>query len=240
MTENNLPSKRNSFLAKVKQSKAVVGNKKGDALAEQLNTVAVPRLLFTLDATASREGAWNVARKITHSMFEQLPGELEVSLGWHGGGSLQEITPFSTQSRGFLDKLNSVNCSAGRTALNDLLQECTQIPRLRALVYIGDCFEENEENAYAIAEQLRIKGIKLFIFHDRSSERYGYNVDDAKRIFANLIDICGGCLLDFNESSANKSKELLDAIAVYAAGGTKLLEQKRKQLPGAAKLLEQL
>ncbi len=239
MTKKNLPGKRSAFLEKVKQSKAVQKPVKKDQLTQRL-TPGVPRLLFTLDATASREGAWNVARKITQSMFEQLPGELEVSLGWHGGGYLQEITPFSANSRGFLDKLNAVTCHAGQTALNELLQEAVQIPRVKAMVYIGDAYEEYEEDAYALAEQLKIKGVKLFMFHDRSSARYGYDVDSARVVFGKLVDICGGCLLDFNEDAPQSSKDLLNAIAVYAVGGVKALEKQHYQLPGARLLLDEL
>ena len=240
MTKNNLPSKRNAFLAKVKQSKAIQKPIEKDLLSEHLTTAGTPRLLFTLDATASREGAWNVARKITQSMFEQLPGELEVSLGWHGGGDLQEVTPFSANSRGFLDKLNAVSCQVGQTALNDLLEEAVKIPRLRAMVYIGDAYEEYDEDAYVLAEQLKIKGVKLFMFHDRSSASYGYDVDSARVVFGKLVDICGGCLLDFNEGAPESTKELLNAIAVYAVGGVKALEKQHYQLPGASLLLDKL
>ncbi len=76
-----------------------------------------------MDATASHESAWNVAKEITDAMFKAVPGALDVALAYHGGGRLQEVTPFSSDTKAFLDKVHTVCCQAGITALNDILDE---------------------------------------------------------------------------------------------------------------------
>ena len=61
------------------------------------------------------------------------------------------------------------------TALNDILAQVTEITRLEALIYIDDCFEENSTEAIKLAEQLKLKGVRCFMFHDTSSQRLRYD-----------------------------------------------------------------
>lgn len=240
---SNLPAKRdNAFLAKVRVSKAVAASSptKKELLAQAIKSEGRPRLLFSMDATASREPSWGVARAITSSMFEAVPGALDVALAYHGGGRLRELTPFSPNAKVFLSKVQAVRCQAGITALNQILDEATRLPRLKALIYIGDCYEENPEVAFELAQQLKLKGVKCFMFHDVSSSQHGYGTDPAKVVFQEIAGMTGGALLPFDESSPQMIKELLEAIAVYAAKGMKALEAKTKYLPAAKLLLEQM
>jgi len=194
--KKNLPAKRvgSGFLDKVRSSKVISAAPKQEMLTRAIAHTERPRLLFAMDATASREACWNVAKEITGAMFEAVPGELDVALAYHSGGRLQEMTPFSSEARAFLDKVQAVRCSAGRTALNEILDKAAQTPKLKALIYTGDCFAQ----------------------------------------------ITGGAILPFDESSPNLVKELLSAIALYAAQGIKALKQQTKLLPAARLLLEQM
>ena len=56
----------------------------------------------------------------------------------------------------------------------------------------------------------------------------------------NVARRTGGCVLPFDASAPARLRDLLSAVAVYAVGGTELLEAKRAEDPGAALLLEQL
>lgn len=159
-------SDRSGFLDRVRSGKAASATPKQETLAKILANESRPRLLFTMDATASREASWNVAKEIMGAMFEAVPGALDVALAYHGDGRLQEITPFSSESKAFLDKVHTVRCTAGVTALNRVLQGATEITRLKALIYVGDCFEENAQDAVVITQQLKLKGVRCFMFHD--------------------------------------------------------------------------
>lgn len=181
-----------------------------------------PRLLFAMNATASREVCCNIAEEITGAMFE-VPRELNVALAYHSGGQLQEMIPFSAEARAFLDKVQAVRC-AGRTALNEILDKAAQAPKLKALNYVGDCFEEDPQEAVEIAQQLKLKGVRCFIFHDSSSQAQGYDPKAALITFEQIARITGGAILPFNENSPDLVRELLAAIAVYAAQGIKALK----------------
>lgn len=233
-------SDRANFLDKVRDRKAVSATPKRDTLAKVLANEPRPRLLFAMDATASREVSWNVAKEITGAMFEAVPGALDVALAYHGGGRLQEITPFSPDAKAFLDKVYTVRCRAGMTALNQVLQGATEVSQLKALIYIGDCFEESPTGAVELAQQLKLKGVRCFIFHDASSASGGYDIKAGAKVFASIAKITGGALLPFDETSPQMVKALLEAISIYAAQGIKALEKKRASLPAARLLLDQI
>ena len=240
--KKNLPAKRvgSGFLDKVRSSKAISAAPKQEMVARAIAHFKRPRLLFAMDATASREACWNIAKEITGAMFEAVPGELDVALAYHSGGRLQEMTPFSSEARAFLDKVQAVRCSAGRTALNEILDKAAQAPGIKAIIYIGDCFEEDSREAIELAQQLKLKGVRCFIFHDTSSQAQGYDIKAARTAFEQIAQITGGAILPFDESSPNLVKELLAAIALYAAQGIKALKQQTKLLPAARLLLEQM
>lgn len=206
--KKNLPAKsaRASFLDKVRQSQAISATPKQETLAKALANESRPRLLFAMDATASREASWEIAKQITGAMFKAVPGALDVALAYHSGGRLQEVTPFSPDAKVFLNKVHLVSCSSGMTALNELLDKATQITRLKALVYIGDCFEENPDAAVELAQQLKLKGVRCFMFHDTSSQNQGYDTEAARTVFEQIAQITGGALLPFDETSLRWSK----------------------------------
>lgn len=183
---------RTGFLDKVRSSKAISATSKQETLSKALTHDERPRLLFSMDATASREAAWNVAKEITEAMFIAVPDTLDFALAYHGGGHLQELTPFSPDAKAFLDKVHTVQCKAGVTALNDILDRASDISKLKALIYIGDCFEENASEAVELAQQLKLKGVRCFIFHDTSSGSQGYDVDTAHKVFQQIAQIAGG------------------------------------------------
>ena len=173
-------------------------------------------------------------------MFEAVPGSLDVALAYHGGRRLQKLTTFSASTKGFFDKVNMVRCQAGGTALNKILDVAIDIPRLKALIYVGDCFEESAIEAVELAQQLKLKGVRCFMFHDTSSGNQGYDVKTAHTIFEQIAQITGGALLPFDETSPDMVKALLEAIAIFASLGIKALEQKTKYLPAARFLLDQM
>ncbi len=54
-------------------------------LPADIGTPSRPRLVFAVDATASREPAWAAARQVTDVLVKALPGELDVAVAVHGG-----------------------------------------------------------------------------------------------------------------------------------------------------------
>lgn len=64
------------------------------------------------------------------------------------------------------------------------------------------------------------------MFHDTSSQGLGYDTTMAHTVFEQIAKTTKGALLPFDETSPQMVKALLEAIAIYAQGGIKALEQK--------------
>jgi hypothetical protein len=195
-----------------------------------------PRLVFGFDATASREPAWAVARTVTDSLVRALPGELDVALAVHGGSRLHTFTEFTSDSNALRDRAASVTCRAGQTQMLPILAASLKRPGIRVVVYTGDVFEESLARGRKLADTLGQQGIKLFVLHDTSD----WSARRDAEIFLDLARRTGGCVLPFDMTAPGKLRELLGAIAVFAVGGTALLEKKRQEVPGAMILLEHL
>jgi len=94
------------------------------------------------------------------------------------------------------------------------------------LVYVGDAMEEEVDELCHIAGELGVLGVPIFIFQEG---------DDpvATQAFKQFAKLTGGAHCRFDASSANQLKELLAAVAVFAAGGLPALEDYGKRT-GAA------
>jgi hypothetical protein len=192
--------------------------------------------VFGFDATASREPAWDTARQVTDALLLALPGELDVALAVHGGSKLHTFSSFTADARTLRDLAAGISCITGQTRMLPILSGSLERADVRVVVYTGDVFEENLEEARTLADMMGARGIKLVVLHDGSyalARRYA-------DVFHDLTHRTGGCVLPFDANAPHKVRELLAALAVLAVGGTALLRQKRNELPGAPLLLEQL
>lgn len=210
---------------------------RGNMVEAALTPSRRPRLVFAFDATASRQPAWDVARQVTDSLFAAVPGELDIALAVHGGGFVHTFTPFSSDRESFRDQAAAVTCRAGQTALVPLMERVLDEPAVKVFSYIGDCFEEYAMAAYGVADSFRARGIKAIMLHDAST-----GDASARAVFEEIATRTGGVCVDFQSTTdqAADLRDILEAIAVLAYGGVKLLEQRRSSLPGAQKLLPYL
>jgi hypothetical protein len=60
---------------------------------------------------------------------------------------------------------------------------------------------------------------------------------DARRAFEHIAKLTGGACCPFDRSSAGQLKDLLGAVAVYAAGGRRALEDFSRQRGGIVRQL---
>ena len=197
---------------------------------------ARPRLVFAVDATASREPAWAAARQMTDALVRALPGELDVALAVHGGGQVHTFTGFTNDAATLRDRAAGVNCHAGHTRLLPILSASGKARGVRVIVYIGDVFEESLTAGRLIADALGGQGTRLIVLHDALS---GAARRDAE-VFWDLAKRTGGCVVPFDASAPDRLRDLLAAVAVYAVGGEALLRERRSGLPGAVALLGHL
>jgi hypothetical protein len=197
---------------------------------------ARPRLVFAVDATASREPAWAVARKVTDALVKALPGELDVALAVHGGSRVHTFTAFTSDATTLRDRAGGVVCEAGMTRLLPILSVSQKRPGVRVVIYIGDVFEESVSQGRRLADAMGEQGTKLIVLHDTADPLARRDAE----VFWDLAKRTGGCVLPFDASASGRLRDLLSAVAVYAVGGEKLLRQRRHELPGAVALLEHL
>ncbi|HJL66797.1 MAG TPA: hypothetical protein QF900_08225, partial [Arenicellales bacterium] len=105
------------------------------------------RLVFAMDATASRELTWSQASSIQGEMFARSAalGGLEVQLVYYRGFAECRASRWTNNSLDLLALMGAVSCIAGRTQIERVLKHTateTEAKRIDALVFVGDAMEE--------------------------------------------------------------------------------------------------
>jgi hypothetical protein len=180
------------------------------------------RLIFALDATASRQPAWDQACQIQAEMFNATNGlgGLETQLCWYRGFGEFSAAPWIKNADALLRQMSRVYCLGGVTQIEKLLRHAiaeTKTQKVDALVFVGDCMEENLDLLCDLAGQLGLLALPVFIFQEGREPV-------AEQAFAQIAKLSGGAHCRFDANSAQQLKDLLSAVAVYAAGGRKALE----------------
>lgn len=180
------------------------------------------RLMFAIDATASREPTWDMACHLQSEMFEETAalGGLDVKLVYYRGFGECRSSPWVGNSHDLVERMNKVTCLGGRTQIRKVLRHAMKETRstpVDALVFVGDCVEEDVDKLCHIAGELGLLGVRVFIFHEGGEP-------GARRTFEQIAQLTGGAYCPFDAGSARQLRALLSAVAVYAAGGRKALE----------------
>ena len=89
--------------------------------------------------------------------------------------------------------------------------------KVNALVYVGDCMEEDVDRLAGLAGELGMIGTPVFVFQEGRDSK-------AERAFREIARLSRGAYAPFDAGSARQLRELLTAVAVYAAGGRKALK----------------
>ena len=189
------------------------------------------RLLFAMDATASREPTWDTASRIHGDMFSEAAalGGLEMQLAFFRGFGEFKVSPWLDDPQAFLGLMTSVFCLAGETQIAKVLQHAVNQAKgqkLNALVYVGDCLEEDVDKLGALAGELGLLGVPAFIFHEGGDAVAAFG-------FRQIAKLSGGAYCAFDAASADVLRDLLSAVAVYAAGGRGALEDLAQKRGGA-------
>jgi hypothetical protein len=180
------------------------------------------RLIFALDATASRQPTWDQAAQIQGEMFVQTAalGGLEIQLCCYRGFGEFKVSPWLTRSADLLRMMTSVFCRAGQTQIRKVLKHAineTKVRRVAALVFVGDCIEEDIDKLGSLAGELGVLGVPAFMFHEGNDPL-------AEFAFKEIAHLTHGAYCRFDPGAAGTLKDLLSAVAVFAAGGRRALE----------------
>lgn len=190
-------------------------------------TAASGRLIFALDATASRQPTWDQACQLQGDMFAAAAeqGGLAIQLAWYRGYGEFQAEPWLTATAELQRRMTAVQCRGGLTQIGCVLQHAlqeTRRHRLNALVFVGDCLEEALDPLCDQAGQLGVLGVPAFIFQEGRDP-------DAARGFQEIARLTRGAYCAFDAGSADQLRTLLKAVAIYAAGGRSALEDFSKR-----------
>jgi len=188
------------------------------------------RLIFAMDATMSRQPTWDMALSLQTEMFNAvantggatsraIPG-LDVQLVYFRGFGECRNSKWVSDAAGLARLMTTVSCRGGKTQIRKVLlhaeRETDQKP-VNALVYVGDCMEENIDELAEIAGRLGLKGVPLFLFQEGPDP-------NAERAFREFARLSGGAYCRFDAGAADQLRDLLKAVAVFASGGMAALE----------------
>jgi hypothetical protein len=193
-------------------------------------------LIFALDATGSREQAWDSAAEVQVQMFKEaaLIGGLDVQLvyfrGTQGFNAECKASGWVGNPMRLAALMAKIRCETGNTQIARVFDHSrreTAKRTINAMVYVGDCCEEKRTHLVTLAEELGRLKLPVFMFQEGRDRQ-------AREIFQAIAEASGGAYHAFDQGSANQLAELLRAVAAFAVGGVVALE---KQSTAAARLL---
>ena len=121
------------------------------------------RLIFALDATASRRPTWDQACSVQGDMFLEADrlGGLDVQLAFYRGYDECKASRWVGQAGELIKLMVRVGCRAGRTQIHRILRHAineTGKRRVHALIFIGDACEESVDTLGDLAGRLGLLG----------------------------------------------------------------------------------
>lgn len=184
-------------------------------------TIGRGRLIFGMDATMSRQPTWDMALALQADMFQAVKdvGGLDVQLVYFRGAGECGASRWVSDPEALARLMTTVQCRGGFTQIGKILVHArreTEKRKVNALVYVGDCMEEDIDDLCGRAGELALLGMPIFLFQEGHDTR-------ASRAFGEIASLTRGAHCRFDAGSAHQLRDLLTAVAVYAAGGQKAL-----------------
>jgi hypothetical protein len=176
------------------------------------------RIMYGVDATASREHVWPVAREAQSRMFLEAGNQninLNLQLVYYGGATCR-FSRWKSRGEDLARLMATVECVAGMTqirrVLEHTLREHEQAP-ISALTFIGDAMEEELDMLAGLADKLGAAGVPVHFFLEG-------NDPVARNAFRLLALRTGGTFSQFNTAQPDAIQRLaaqLSEIALTAA-----------------------
>ena len=193
------------------------------------------RLVLAMDATMSRQHSWDMALEIQGDMFAEAGciGGLDVQLVYFRGFGECRASKWTPDTAVLARLMSGIRCQGGRTQIGRVLKHLkgeAAAGKVNACIYIGDALEEDIDALAELAGEVGLLGIPVFMFqegHDAAAETG----------FREIARLTRGAYFRFGSDAARILRELLSAVAVYAAGGFTALENHSAKRGGAASLL---
>jgi hypothetical protein len=241
MVQPKAPAKtEKSEVAEKRSSRAEVDAFLKDVRALKPSGAGHGRLIFAMDATMSRQPSWDLALELQAEMFKAVKavGGLDVQLVYFRGFNRCQASKWVSDPDALARLMRKVNCEGGYTQIRKVMAHArreSETSKVNALVYVGDCMEEDVDQLAQLAGELGLIGVPVFVFHEGRDAK-------AERAFKEIARLSRGAYCPFDAGSARQLRELLTAVAVYATGGRKALKDFSSETKSGAalRLLEQL
>ncbi len=187
-----------------------------EAHDQAITNATSARLIFAMDATASREPTWDLATSLHAELFNIASAtHLDVQLVYYRGLDDFFVSGWNKEPRSLLGEMQNVRCRGGRTQILRVLQHARrQIAneKTEAVVFVGDCCEESPNEIYACAGELGLFRLPVFVFQEG-------NDPHARQVFKQIAARSRGAYARFTPGSAKELAALLGAVVAYATNG---------------------
>jgi hypothetical protein len=190
------------------------------------------KLIFAVDATASRGPTWDLACGLQSQMFATTAaiGGLDVQLVYYRGEQCV-ASKWLSDPKALAAIMARVSVVGGYTQIQKVLAHARKEnarEKIAALVLISDACEET---AHALHNEARELGVPAFLFQEGNDEHVA-------KVYAEIAKITGGAVAKFDADAAQRLADLLKAVAAFAVGGVKALAAQKSE--AATLLLSQV
>ena len=188
------------------------------------------RLIFAIDATASRQPTWDTAAKLTAQLFDTAAavGGIDVQLCYYRGPNECTASRWLSDARSLPSIMSLITCRSGETQIKRVLAHARKEnarKKVDALILISDACEELPSELYSAARELG--DVPVFMFQEGDHK-------SVVEIYSEIAAITRGAYCKFETGAAQRLADLLKAVAAFAAGGVKALANQNSD---AARLL---
>jgi hypothetical protein len=186
----------------------------------------------------SRQPTWDMACALQADMFREAAesGSLAIRLVYYRGLSECRASGWISEPAHLARLMGKIDCQGGNTQIGKVLSEARReavASGVRAVVFVGDAMEESVDDLCVKAGELGLLKVPVFMFQE------GHD-GVAEQAFREIARLTGGAWCRFDPGAAAQLRELLRAVAAYAAGGREALMRLSKTTGGAARLLGQM
>jgi hypothetical protein len=175
------------------------------------------RLLYGLDATASRGETWNVACNLQADMFREAGDGLSVSLVYFRGADECKATRWVTSSAELVKSMRKIEVLTGLTQIGKVLRHALrehEQTAVQSVIYVGDAMEESIDELSGLATKLGAQKLPAFMFQEGDD-------DEVERAFRLIAKKSGGDYFKFGIGSPQAVAQFantLNAVAKLAVG----------------------
>jgi hypothetical protein len=173
------------------------------------------RLIFAVDATMSRQPTWDRAAELQAEMFKAAGSSIDVQIVYFRGTRPGECraSPWLRDPAKIAAMMAKISCETGYTQIGKVLSHVLREAEkgaVRAIVYVGDAFEENIDTIAEDAAAIGKKGIPIFMFQEGSDKA-------AASVFREIAKLSNGICAQFDHGSAKQLADLMRTVGKFAA-----------------------